>query len=392
MNAVAATGGAGHPAAGATRDRPSMTTDSADHDSRLTLVPGAEAPLLTLDLPPRLRGHAREQVALRMLTDRLGLGPSDIAMRPFAGGAAPWTRALVVAKDRIDAWRGDALPVLPDYLALPTAPGVWCVSETDDGTLCARLGPDDGFAAVPAVAMLQLARALAQGDVPGALLLPRRLPALTDWAERHGIPVATTPEGIEALGLPRPRRLAHGELACDLRRDPRAARSRLERRVLPWRWPLLAGALAAALWAGAQYLAIDRLDRARASIDTATRALVRNSFVPTGPILDMRVQVSRALADARAAQAIRQGAEDPVAMTARAADVIAAAGARPREIAWTTGEGLTLVLLLPDFAATDAIAAQLGAAGFDVTVTESLAREGGEGVRSTLALRSGGPR
>ncbi|EIE50735.1 hypothetical protein AL036_12860 [Salipiger aestuarii] len=369
-------------------------TAGSGHDReepQVTLVSGAEVALLTLDLPARLRGQAREQVALRMLSDRLGLGPGEFAMRPFANGSAPWTRVFVVARPLIDAWRDGPTPVLPDYLALPAASGIWCVTETDDGMLCARLGPDDGFAAVPSVAMLQLTRALARDGAPGALLLPHRLPALADWADRQGIPVATTPDAVAALGLPRPHDFAHGELACDLRRDPLAARSRLERQVLPWRWPVLAAALAMALWAGAQYLAIDRLDRARAGIDSTTRALVREQVVPSGPILDMRVQVARALADARAAQAMQRGAEDPVALTARAAGIVAVSDARPRDIAWASGEGLTLVLLLPDFAATDRIAAQLGDAGFAVAITESLAREGG-GVRSTVLLQPEAPR
>ena len=43
---------------------------------QVTLVSGSDVPLVQLDLPPRLRGQAREQVALRQLSDKLGLKPS----------------------------------------------------------------------------------------------------------------------------------------------------------------------------------------------------------------------------------------------------------------------------------------------------------------------------
>ena len=50
----------------------------------VVLVPGAEVPLLALDLPERLRGPAREDVARRQLRDRIGLDAARIEMRPFS--------------------------------------------------------------------------------------------------------------------------------------------------------------------------------------------------------------------------------------------------------------------------------------------------------------------
>ncbi len=92
----------------------------------VALVPGALVPLLTLDLPDRLRGQVREQVARRQVRDQLGT-QSTVEMRPFQlpGTAADWTRALVADADHLAGWRGAAgagcRAVLPDYLALPAA-------------------------------------------------------------------------------------------------------------------------------------------------------------------------------------------------------------------------------------------------------------------------------
>ena len=69
-------------------------------------IPGAEAPLLALDLPEKLRGMARERVAQRMLADRLAVPLEGLEIRPFARKGDAWSRALVAEAARLEGWRG----------------------------------------------------------------------------------------------------------------------------------------------------------------------------------------------------------------------------------------------------------------------------------------------
>ena len=216
----------------------------------VALVPGGDVPLIALDLPAGLRGQAREDVARRQLKDRLGLGPEALVMRPFAtDGADTWHHALVAEAGQLAAWRD--LPcraVLPDYLALPAAEGVWTLA-VEDGTLLARLGPGDGFSAPLPLAPAMLRAALKAGPPRAVLRLGAPSAALDDPLAEAQLHVARRAEEIAEAGLPLPQRLAHGELAMDLRRDPQAARARLRRRLRPWRWPYLFAACATGLWA-----------------------------------------------------------------------------------------------------------------------------------------------
>ncbi|CUH63482.1 type II secretion system protein L [Thalassovita gelatinovora] len=387
----------------ATAPRPDSPADfirlgtAAPGTRQVALVPGVELPLFTLDLPKGLRGQAREQVALRQLADRVGLRDGAVEMRPFTAGAKPddWTRVLISDPDRMAQWRGvQCRAVLPDYLSLPSADGVWTVQgEMVDGTalVMVRLGPQDGFSAVPGIALKLLQQALT-GPKPRAILhLGDPLPGLADLAAEQAVPLVDTIEDIGKIGLPLPQVLAHGELSCDLRNDPMAARARLARQVLPWRWPLLIGMIAAALWAAAQIVAIDRIEARSTGISAQTEALVRQDFVKTGPILDTRTQVSRALDETR--RAARSGDEttDPLDLTRHASEVIAAARAVPETIRYTSGEGLTLILLLADFAAAERITAALIAEGMEASLVESRVSDGNSGVRTEIRIANKEP-
>ncbi|MDU8912180.1 type II secretion system protein GspL [Aestuariicoccus sp. MJ-SS9] len=361
---------------------------------KVALVPGALAPVLTLDLPRGLRGAAREDVARRQLRDLTGQAPDTLQMRPFhgPGGARGWTRALVADAGQVAAWRDRAgracRAVLPDYLALPTTEGVWSF-EMASGALRARLGPGDGFTAAEGPARLMLERALSAG-APRAALIAGPAP---DWLrallEGHEVPLAASPDEIAKLGLPRPERLTHGELAFDLRKDPLAERSRLRRNLLPWRWPVLAGGVALGIWAAAQIVATTETDRAAAALRDGTLARVRADFVPAGPILDIRAQVSRALADRRRAAEAWRGRSSPLVLFGQAAGVIAGAGAETEEVAFGPEQGLVVVLRLPDFAAVDRLVAGLRAAGLSAEVADARAGDGATGVRAELRIGEG---
>lgn len=360
---------------------------------QVALVPGAHVPLMAVTLPTGLRGHAREQVAERQLRDALVGGQDTVEIRPFhsAGSESGWTRVLVADRARLTEWRrlaGSACKaVLPDYLALPAAAGVWTV-VTSGAVVLARLGPEDGFSAAPAVAARLLRDALAAAaPAPRAVFSPTGLlPELETVFADHDVPVTTTKEALRGLGLEVPQALAHGELAFDLRRDPRAARAKLRRALLPWRWPVLVGLVAAGLWASAQDLAIRHAEDQAAQYRAATLETVRAEFVPSGPVLDIRTQVSRALAEARVAATGAGEAVSPLDLLGLAADVMTAREARPDAIDYTLADGLTAVVRVENFAAADALATALQEAGLAVMVVESRVSEGDAGVRTELRI------
>mgnify|MGYP000406782954 CR=1 FL=1 len=110
----------------------------APRGRHVVLVPGEAVPLVALDLPDRLRGAAREQVAQRQLADLLGAEAGALQMRPYAldGNAEGWTHVLVTERAALDRWRGQVgkgcVAVLPDYLALPVDETSWTLAGTPD--------------------------------------------------------------------------------------------------------------------------------------------------------------------------------------------------------------------------------------------------------------------
>jgi hypothetical protein len=243
--------------------------------------------------------------------------------------------------------------------------------------------------------MLQQALAAGTPERPQAILWtgPTETPVLTEietLARTHDIALIHSFEAATALGLPRPQAFAHGELACDLRHNPMAARAQLSARVLPWRWPLLAGCLAATLWVAGERLQIFRLEAAIQTQETRNQALVKSHFVPDGPVLDARLQVSRALSSLRQGSGAASGQADPLELTARLAEVItrwaSPAARRPELLSYRAPEGLLLALRLKDFAAADQLTAELRQAGLTTRLTDSRVTEAESGVRAEFVI------
>ncbi|WP_420568731.1 type II secretion system protein GspL [Thalassovita sp.] len=366
----------------------------ADQDApaapdQIVLVPGTEVPMISLDLPAGLRGAAREQVARRQLSDRMGLPASDVQMRPFApkGTADAWTRILITDPGHLAQWKSlGGRAVLPDYLALPCDPELWCLDQDQNGTIRVRLGAFDGFSARPALTVAMLDKALGDGPRPKALFLLSELPQIAEWADAQNLPVARTPEDLSALDLPAPNVLAHDELSCDLRADPLAARVQLANRVLPWRWPLLAGLVAATLFGAVQIIQTRSLQSQTAQITQQTQQDVQRAFPGLGPLLDIRLQVSRALADRRGA-ATPDTQLNPVELGRRVAQVTHEFGAVPQQLSYTAVEGVVLILRLPDFAATEGLGQALRTAGMQVDLVDSRASTDTEGVRAEYRIQ-----
>ncbi|PCJ04063.1 MAG: hypothetical protein COB16_19610, partial [Rhodobacteraceae bacterium] len=161
----------------------------------IALVPGGEAPLLALQLPPGLQGAAREQVAWRQLQDQLGVTREQVEMRPYCGAdkASSWTRVLVAGTDLMRRWRAALDPgcraLLPDYLALPASVDLWVLAVQGD-RLRGRLGLLDGFSSELELARLMLTQMLGDAELArpkAVLLLEGELPGLEELLAEHEI-------------------------------------------------------------------------------------------------------------------------------------------------------------------------------------------------------------
>ena len=355
---------------------------------QIVLVSGVDVPIFRLDLPKGLKGLAREQVARRQLGDRMGLGADQVQMRPFTPGAAAdqWSRVLIADPDLLKQWRPlQARAVLPDYLSLPCAPDLW-VFDTVSDIILARLECHDGFSTRAGLLTIMLDRALAEQKRPKAILVRSDIPILAEWAHHNGLTVVTAEQELEALGIERPALLANDELSCDLRADPMAARVQLARRVLPWRWPLLAGAVASALFAAEQIVVTRQVQTTTQQIQAATRQTVQTAFPDLGPLLDIRLQISRALTEQLGAQAT-DGQVDPVELGWRVATVVMDTQSTPEQLSYTSTEGVALTLRLPDFATVEALARSLRDAGLKVELVDSRASTNAQGVRAEYRIQ-----
>lgn len=394
---------------------------------QVMLVPGQAVPVMALDLPAALRGQAREQVARRQLQEMTGLAPEVLEMRPFVvpqrgagqnarGHNGGWQAALVAERAEVARWRqhaGKARAVLPDYLALPAAADLWVLEWTDaaaaaetektpesagtetdsatSGQLRVRLGVSDGFTAEVDLAALLLEQALAaRSDAtrPAAVFsttplaqLPEPLRAPLQAAD---LALYDDLQALAAAGLAAPKRLAHGELALDLRRDPYQARTLLRRNLRAAFAPLLAGLLAAALWAADTQLERRALERDTAALEQEMLAQLRAGLLPEGPIFDVRRQVAQALARHAAATAAEVSASAPLVLLAGVAEVLTAHGARVEQLRYDdTGTGgagqgrgeIRTQMRLPDFTTAEALQADLRAAGFVLLNAESRSSE-----------------
>lgn len=413
------------------------TCDGLTPEQILT-VSGIHVPICQLALPKGLRGAAREQVARRQLADRTGLSADALALRPFlpqpartsssdrlssnlSGSRDLWNRVLVGDTLWLRKLQGlTCRAVLPDYLTLPAAEGIWTLAlETADpqedqsqdhsrgqpqrpACLLARLGPEDAFSAQPAIALAMLDRAITQ-EPPRAILwlgatsgvgpsqevteeTAQIASQIKNLAIRHDIPLITTPPAATKLGLATPQVLAHSELACDLRHNPLAARAQLARKILPWRWPVLAACLAAGFWAAEHLVALTQIEEDLRASQARSAALVKTHFVPDGPVLDARLQVSRALSDLRRAAATPGQETDPLALMAEVAEVLHQAGLRPELLSYQAGTGLLLALRLESFAQRDQLAGDLRARALAVSLRDSRVSEGQAGVRAEFVI------
>lgn len=360
----------------------------------VAVVPGTETPLLALDLPPKLRGIARERVAQRMLSEQMGVPLSDLEVRPFApkGARAPWTRALVAEAARLEDWRGrlakGCLALLPDYLALPCAAEVWTI-DVAGGTVRARMGVEDGFSGEPELAEILLAEA-SEGETPKAVLrLGEALASLDDLLAGVGAPVFRDAAALVRDGH-RILRWSDAADGIDLKDPPSADFDRLRGVVRRWLAPAAVAVLALAAYLGSVLVETRQLEALRDRDRRLAEGLVREHFVPSGPILDMRAQVTQALAGAGQGQEDTAAEADPLVLFQTAAPYLTGDSISLQSVSYRADGGLVAAVEIVDFAGLDQLVADLRADGFEVELLESSARQGaGVAARLRLAAAEG---
>lgn len=361
---------------------------------QVALVSGLDVPLFQLELPAGLRGQAREQVARRQVADRFGLSEAQVTLRPIAlpAGTSHWDKVLVTDARLAESWRQiPCRAVLPDYLALPTAPDLWVIdagADRDQKSFVVRLAPGDGFACATPLLPAALTAALKLGRPKAIYTLCPPEAALVSWCEDNSLPLITSAKDLEPLALEQPRRFAHGELDGDLRQDPLAARARLAGQVLPWRWPLLLAALAALAWSATQIVETRNIQQQIAVQTQLTHDLVRQHFVPDAPLLDLRLQVSRALAEMHSTGNGAQAGPNPVDLLWQVTEVMRSTPGTSERLTYLPEAGLTLTVRLADFAAVEQLLASFEQVDLQASLRDSRAIEGDEGVRAEVQIRS----
>lgn len=355
------------------------------------IVDGADAPLLQLDLPQGLKGQARVNVAIRQVSGKNLQAQTDIELRPFSlhPSKTAWTRAIVTSASKAAAWRtqvassgGRCMAILPSYLSLPVAADIWSIAEVND-TVTVRLGLEDGFAAEPELAALMLAK----NPKPKAVLqLGAVSPQIDEVVKSLGVPVLTSPDDCVASGFAKPLIFANNEMQFDLARNPKAAFLSVQRLLASWVFPVAAATLALAMWSTSILIELQD-DKARlAAIRSKTDAMVRENFVPTGPILDVQTQVNQVLQNRSKTLTNAARKTNPLALFKSASQVIAQFEATLFTAAYGAESGLVVSMHLPDFAALDRLAAALEAAQIGVTIAESSSADTA-GIQATLILQ-----
>lgn len=360
----------------------------------VALVDGAQAPLLPLDLPAGLKGQARERVARLQISDGIGLPVAQVELRPFAAKPhnTPWSHVILTDTDQVAAWRkrceqagSRCRAILPDYLSLPALPQVWTIATTGK-TTTVRLGLEDGFSCEHDLAVQLLTKAAKPKAV---FRLGGAQPALDQLLDQLAVPICTSAAELAANDLPAPEVLGHGELLFDLRQNPVAMFEQARAVLGAWRMPTLLALLGLGLWSASAMVSLRDFQARALATRVVTVAEVRKHFVPSGPVLDIRTQVSQTLAMRQGQMKDPSGQMLPLALFKSAARIMQGHPSTLITASFSAARGLMVSLVLPDFAKLDLLVTALETGGIAVQIIESSSAEEG-GVNSILVLQAKG--
>jgi general secretion pathway protein L len=355
------------------------------------LIDGAMVPLLSFVLPKGLKGNARRDVAMRQLRDQIGTAAQSVEIQPLHGTRSKdlWTHGIVKDKavDALISGLGlkdnvGCAAVLPDFMALPAAEDLWTIDVGECATRV-RLGVDDGFSGEAAFAVLSLDKALVRDKPRGVLRLGRENTQIDAFLAALDVPIVDAPVAMEQHDLPVPQVYSHNELALDLRVNGQAEIADAARNIRAAVWPVLVGVAALGIWMVSMSMNTNAARTQALNLRKETLQVVRENFVPTGPILDVKRQVSQAIINAKDAAKSDATDNTPFEVLRQAGVALGDYPDVLKSTSFSQAEGLILRLSLDDFKTLDEIVATIGDAGLTVRVGSSDA-SGQNKVRATL--------
>ncbi len=374
-------------------DAPSGDEAAAAGGARLAWVPGERAPALRFRAPriQRASTSTLQRIAFHALHDKVAEPMAAIRYAVPSGGiGASGDGALAIIADAAEtnAWLEEAerggwscAALLPDYLSPPWRPGIWTVEATADRTVV-RFERFEGFSAEPELARAVLTRRLAEGTPETVLLLAAPdadTGELESIFEAAGVAVRRRPDD-PAFGDPLPARLVWREREASLVPPPAGILGPLR----PWGAPAILVLFALLAWAAHVTVDLRRSSALADGFAGRTVALFREAIDADAPIVDLRIQTGRRL---DALKTVSRG-DGFLELLSRAEVPLSAPRVTVNGLHFRDGDGLRAEVVIPDFAAHDALVAALADTELSVEVVRSGATAG-EGVRSILLLRIG---
>lgn len=347
----------------------------------LVSVPGEHVSALICPVPANLKPAAARSIAVNAARD-LVAGPPEAQHFVPVNGSGTTRTVLVTSRADLDAWssilaqrKARSSAVLPDYLCLGWSEGCVSVDAPDADRLVVRSGEFAGFSGERALVlqMLELLRQRQAAETRDILITARAAEGdddLTKALASWGRPIITseaTPNPPSVNLLTR----GAGGVSLDGK-----ARARLAL--------VAAGVASLAIWTVSAQIDLTRdradLDRQR----SANQELARSAFGLTGPIIDMQVQVDRAM------RGLKETAQDsgdrlgfPELLT-RAGPVVAAPDVTVSELHYQNAT-LRVTVRVADFAALETLRSQLERDGVNAAITRSVGG-GSAGVRAELLI------
>jgi type II secretion system protein L len=359
----------------------SQLAQAKDTRNAVISVPGERVSALSCTVPANLRGKNARNVALQAVQEMLAAPTEDTSLVVLPGAGASRT-VLVSTRADQESWTAQkaqhklrSARVLPDYLCLPWQPGTLTISAPSPDRLVVRSSETNGFAGETAMVltMLQQLRAQQIEGLSTISLVPETAQedaALMAELSAWGLPIHPTDQAANP-----PQASVLAGTGTDMGLSPRA------RSVAKL---VAVGAVALLFWSLNSLSDIRELERQTTRQRQANSDFVRQELGLTGPIVDLRVQVDRALAERRTALATDDAKPSLPDYLATAGPVLAAPDIAVSQFRCAANE-LTISVEVQDFARLEALRTTLQTTGLTVQVLRSVG-SGTEGVRADLRI------
>ena len=359
----------------------------------IVLVPGEAVPTMTFEAPPRAGRRALEQIARFSLAETLADDPAKLHIVCLRQKDAQ-PLAYVVAKSQMDAWLDElsslgVVPaaLIPDYLALDWQQGGVSIAH-GDGRVVVRTGLLEGFCGEPDLAAAVLATRLDGEERPQAV---RHMDARPEGAGEDAVDVVIARAGEAGVAVTRDAfdafaeaNLAAPDTAANLLIGAYRPLSGVVQEARRWRSVGIVAAAVLVLLAISGLVDLGKREAELTALNTDIEKMYRDAFDPTGPIVDVRTQAERALANLRQGADRQLRGDDLAGLLRRAGPTLTNADWQIDAIEFHDGT-LFVDVQATSFEALDRLSGALTAAALDVKTVRSAASA--KGVDAQLAVK-----